>query len=260
MKRLCCFILGVVLLSACGSVTKELPEKSEVQYEITSFRTTSSPDCEEARTCAIYEVTYPVFFGIDTVVSHKIQTLIDASFAMGDPDAGDKSLQHIATDFVANFKEFSEEFTESMQGWYYNGQANVNVIEDTLISIGVDEEYYTGGAHGGTGRYFINIDPRNGKEYSWKEFFDPAFEENLHALGEKIFRQQRQLADTASLQQNYFEFPENTFRLNDNYGWTPDGIVFYFNNYEVAPYAAGPTEVLIPMEKIKGWLRVKPAL
>jgi hypothetical protein len=154
---------------------------------------------------------------------------------MGDPDAEDKSVQQIATEFIANYNEFTREFSDSGQGWFYQGQARVNVLLDTLISLSVDEEYYTGGAHGGNGRYFINVDPRTGKEYTRNDFFNPAFESELHRTGEVEFRRQRQLADTASLQQNYFEFPENTFRLNENFGWTPEGIVFYFNNYEIAP-------------------------
>lgn len=252
--------IGTVLLSACGSLTQETPVESELRYEMTAFKITSSADCEDQTNCAVYEVTYPQFSGVDPSVATSIQSLIDQSFAMGDPDAEDKSVQQIAADFIANYNEFTREFPDSGQGWFYQGQARVNVLLDTLISLSVDEEYYTGGAHGGTGRYFINVDPRTGKEYTLKEFFNPAFDGELHSAGEEIFRRQRQLADTASFQQNYFEFPENTFRLNDNFGWTSEGVIFYFNNYEVAPYAAGPTEVFIPMEKVKGWLRTKPAL
>lgn len=260
MKRFLFLGLGALLLTACGSLTQETPVESELRYEMTTYKITSAPDCEDQTNCAVYEVSYPLFSGIDTVVSARVQSLIDRSFAMGDPDAEDKSLQQVAAGFIASYNEFTSEFADSGQGWFYQGQARVNVMLDTLISLSIDEEYYTGGAHGGTGRYFINVDPRSGKEYTSKDFFNPAFDGELHKSGEEIFRRQRQLADTASLQQNYFEFPDNAFRLNENFGWTPEGVVFFFNNYEVAPYAAGPTEVFIPMETVKGWLRNKPAL
>jgi hypothetical protein len=86
-------------------------------------------------------------------------------------------------------------------------------------------------------------------------FLKEGYEEKLTQLGEKAFRKERALTDTASLQKNYFEFPANKFTLNQNYGFTKEGIVFYYNSYEIAAYAAGPTEVIIPYEEIKGWLR-----
>ena len=77
----------------------------------------------------------------------------------------------------------------------------------------------------------------------------------LTQIGDKIFRQAKQLSDTASLIDNYFEFPEDKFELNKNYGFKKEGIVFYYNNYEIAPYAAGPTEVLIPYNELKDWVK-----
>jgi hypothetical protein len=46
--------------------------------------------------------------------------------------------------------------------------------------------------------------------------------------------------------------------MNDNYGFTTQGIVFVFNSYEIASYAEGPTEILIPYEKIRDWLNTNP--
>ncbi len=77
------------------------------------------------------------------------------------------------------------------------------------------------------------------------------YQEKLAGLGNKIFRQTRQVPDTASLSDHYFEFPEDKFELNKNYGFKKEGIVFYYNNYEIAPYAAGPTEIVIPYNEIQ---------
>ena len=77
----------------------------------------------------------------------------------------------------------------------------------------------------------------------------------MATIGEQIFRQVKEIPDTASLNENYFEFADDTFQLNKNYGFRKEGIVFYYNNYEIAPYAAGPSEVLIPYERIREWLK-----
>jgi hypothetical protein len=77
----------------------------------------------------------------------------------------------------------------------------------------------------------------------------------LTKIAEQIFRKVKEIPDTASLNENYFEFPDDTFQLNKNYGFKKEGIVFYYNNYEIAPYAAGPTDVVIAYEHLKEWLK-----
>lgn len=248
------------LVIACGTMTQEGSEAAKTPgYEMKSFRRTSE-NCSGADSCAVFEVSVPIFYGIDTTAAQKINRNIELAFSMGDPDAMNKSLQQIADDFVRNYDDFSEEMNEFTQGWYYEGTSNVNVLNDTLISIALEESYYTGGAHGGSGKYFLNFDPRNGEQYQLDDFFVDGYVLALNTIGEKVFRKERELGENDDLQENYFEFPDNKFQLNDNFGFSPNGITFYFNSYEIAPYAAGPTEVFIPMEEIKGWLRIEPAL
>ena len=84
------------------------------------------------------------------------------------------------------------------------------------------------------------------------------FETELVKAAEAAFRKQRELSPESDLLENGFEFPDNRFRLNDNYGFTNDGVVFFYNSYEIAPYAAGPSEVFIPYSEISDWLKFKP--
>ena len=131
---------------------------------------------------------------------------------------------------------------------------------DTLISITVAQDYYTGGAHGGAETYFINVNPKTGAEFTLDNLFKTGYQEALTNAGEQIFRKVHELPDTASLNENYYEFPDDKFQLNQNYGFRKDGIVFYYNNYEIAPYAAGPTEVVIPYESVRTWIKWSSSL
>ncbi len=249
----------VFVALACGTMTQEGSNAaSKPGFELKSFRKTSD-NCTSPDSCAVFEVSIPVFFGIDSVASQKINRNIELAFSMGDPDAMDKSLQQIADEFVRNYDDFTDEMNEFTQGWYYEGTSNVNVLNDTLISLALEESYYTGGAHGSGGKYFLNFDPRTGEMYQLDDFFMEGYELALNTAGEKVFRKERELAETDDLQENYFEFPDNKFRLNDNFGFSNKGITFYFNSYEIAPYAAGPTEIFIPFSEISSWLRKEPA-
>jgi hypothetical protein len=79
--------------------------------------------------------------------------------------------------------------------------------------------------------------------------------EFLREAGEEEFRAERELGPEVSLEEAGFSFPDNRFSLNDNYGFSKEGIVFFFNGYEVAAYAEGPTAIVIPYEKLVGWYK-----
>jgi hypothetical protein len=251
-------LIVLLMVNACSISTHENATAPKLQYDIKSYKLTSSPDCEADSACAVFEVSYPVFSGIDSTVAKKIQREIELSFSLGDPEAQDKTLEQEAAEFIQSYKSFTSEVTGMNQGWYFNGEAKVMVLLDTLVSISIDEEYYSGGAHGGGGKYFININPRTGSEVELSDILKAGFEVHLNKVGEAVFRREKNLKSSDNLQENGFEFPENVFKLNKNYGFRPDAIIFFFNNYEIGPYAAGTTEILIPYNEILDWLITNP--
>jgi len=254
MKHVVWTILLTAFLFSCSreSEKKETP----VSFEVKTFRVESKGGCKaDTLQCAYFEVTYPVFSGLDTGVVKMIQQKQDAAVSLGNPESQGQSMQEIGEIFINDYDDFKSEIPESFGGWHYTAKVNVEVLTDSLLSMSVNDEYYTGGAHGGSGVYFINMNPRTGAEFTLDNFLKPDYHEVMTSLGNKIFRKSRELADTVSLSENYFEFPEDKFELNKNYGFKKEGIVFYYNSYEIAPYAAGPTEVLIPYDDLKDWIK-----
>jgi hypothetical protein len=242
-----------LILYSCG---KESEKKERVSFEIKTFRVESKGGCKsDTLQCAYFEVTYPEFSGLDTAVVNIIRQKVDAAVSLGNPESQGQSMREIGEIFIKDYDDFKSEIPESFGGWHYTANVNVEVLTDTLLSMSVNDEYYTGGAHGGSGVYFINLNPKTGAEFTLDDFLKPDYQDELTSLGNEIFRETRALPDTASLSDNYFEFPENKFELNKNYGFKKEGIVFYYNNYEIAPYAAGPTEVLIPYEELRDWIK-----
>lgn len=247
-------ILLAVTFFACETKTEK--KETPISFELKTFRVESEGGCKaDTLPCAYYEVTYPEFSGVDSTVVNIIKKKIDASVSMGNPEAQGQTMQQIGQGFINDYKEFSTEIPDGIGGWHYTATVEVEVQTDSLLSLSVNDEYYTGGAHGGSGVYFINVNPKTGKEFTLDNLLKPGYQEPLRQAGNKIFRQVRALADTASLSQNAFEFPSDQFELNQNYGFKQEGIVFFYNSYEIAPYAAGPTEVLIPYEELKEWMR-----
>jgi hypothetical protein len=256
MKNIPGVLLFATVLVSCGKRAEN--KRPDVSYEMKTFRVESSTGCaSDTLQCASYEVKYPEFSGLDSAVAKKIRREVDATVSMGNPEAVGKTMKQIGEEFVRDYEDFKKEMPdpESSGGWYYNAEVSVELVTDTLISLTVAEDYFTGGAHGGSGTYFINTNPTTGAEFTLDNLFKSGYLEPLTKAGDEIFRKVREIPDTASLNDNYFEFPDDKFQLNQNYGFRKDGIVFYYNNYEIAPYAAGPTEVLIPYDRIKEWIR-----
>ena len=248
------FLTLCIVIFSCD--TKKETKETPVSFELKTFRIESAGGCKaDTLPCAYYEVIYPEFAGIDSAVIKKISRQMDASVSMGNPEAQGQTMKQIGEGFIKDYDDFKGEMPEAFGGWHYRAKVNVEVLVDTLLSLSVNEEYYTGGAHGGAGVYFINLNPQTGKEFMLDNLLKSGYKEALTNLGNKNFRKVRELADTASLNENYFEFPENRFELNKNYGFKKEGIVFFYNSYEIAPYAAGPTEVLIRYEDLKEWIK-----
>ncbi|MBL0743786.1 DUF3298 and DUF4163 domain-containing protein [Chryseolinea lacunae] len=253
MKRILLVLALPFALLSCGR--KEEKKLTPISYEMKTFRVESKIHCKTDSLCAFYQVSYPAFTGLDTTVLAILKKDIDSSVSMGNPEAEGKTMEQIGAGFIQDYEDFRKEMPEVPGSWNYKANVTVETLTDSLLSLSVQEEYYTGGAHGGYGIYYINLNPRTGEEFTLENLLKPGFEDPLTKIGEKIFRKVRELSDTASLNASYFEFPDDKFQLNRNFGFKKEGIVFYYNSYEIAAYASGPTEVLIPYEEIKDWLK-----
>ena len=250
------YAVGFLLITFIFSCTKTAETVTPVSFQTKTFRVESKGGCKsDTLQCAYFQVTYPEFTGLDTPVVKIVNKKIDAAVSMGNPESQGHDMKTIGEIFIQDYDDFKSEIPDAFGGWHYTANIAVEVLTDTLLSLSVNDEYYTGGAHGGSGVYFINVNPRTGAEFTLDNLLIADYQDPLTQVGDKIFRQSKQLADTSSLIDNYYEFPEDRFELNKNYGFKKEGIVFYYNNYEIAPYAAGPTEVLIPYDQIGDLIR-----
>ena len=221
-----------------------------------TFRLESAGGCvSDTAFCASYEVNYPVFRGLAAAVNDSLVRKISEAVDTGNPEQDSVSFELAGKNFIASFEEEKKEMPDFNLGWYYKSTLTVNIATDTLISIRADTEFFTGGAHGGYGTTFVNMNPVTGQRITLENFFKPGYEEVLRKEAEADFRKAQELADTTSYSTAGFEFPDDKFVLNDNYGFTKEGIVFVFNIYEIAPYAMGAQEVHIPYIRLKEWMR-----
>ena len=190
MRTLYVTFVLLCMLFACS--TREEVKKLDLSHKTENFRVESKGGCSsDTSKCAYYEVSFPVFEGLDSSVSRIIREKISRSVSMGNPEAEGKTMKEIGDGFIEEFEEFVKEMPEESLGWHYGADVKVEILNDTLIAMSVTDEYFTGGAHGGYGTYFINIDPRSGKEFRLEDFFLPGYVAALTDKAEKAFRVER---------------------------------------------------------------------
>ena len=90
-----------------------------------------------------------------------------------------------------------------------------------------------------------------GEEIRLSDILIHGYGADLNRIAEQEFRKVREMKPEQSLEDAGFWFENNKFSLNDNFALTEEGLTFYFNSYEVAPYVMGPTEIVLNYEDFK---------
>lgn len=249
MRRI--HLILTIVAAGCGRPADE-KEASEVvpyDFEMKTFSQASREGCApDSLGCALYRITYPEFAGLSEQVSEMIMRRMYDAVDTGNINEVDNSFRSLGAGFVNSFNQFSDTTGPS---WYYLGSISPGVNTDSLIAMRANAEFFTGGPHGGATTYFLNIDPQTGKDIPLSDYFDDASMARLNALAEQKFRSTHELSPTASLADAGFEFQDDQFALNDNFGFMTDGLHFVFNAYEIAPFALGMQEIVLSYREIK---------
>ncbi|MEQ8175848.1 MAG: DUF3298 and DUF4163 domain-containing protein [Syntrophomonadaceae bacterium] len=114
-----------------------------------------------------------------------------------------------------------------------------------IISLYFDNYQYTGGAHGLTVRTSQTWNLKTGKMIKLRELYNCRGNYKSY-IKNKIIEQIKENPD--SYFENYEELVEQTFDVN-NFYCTPQGVVVYFQQYDIAPYASGIREFLLPYNR-----------
>lgn len=227
MKKilLCCLMVLVMVFSGCGSggqTPVDIPEPQRV--EVISKVVQYSGEGLEV------DLKIPVIQGMeDTALQQSINN----------------DFEQKAMDFKKAIEDaLAEAQKEPIGGDYpaptYYAGVNYNVPYNNygLLSINVQYDSYTGGAHGMYHWETLNFDVNTGRFLQLKDLFIPGEDYQSLVLSE-IHRQ-------IELEPEIY-FPDAVENLNylpeDQPFYMTDGyVVVYFGLYEIAPYAAGIRE------------------
>jgi hypothetical protein len=192
-------------------------------------------------------VDYPVFksrTGLnDTIKQLVLGTLKD--YGGDDKDTTRSLTERVKRIIKSNTSQPDTTDTEETQQTYY--ELHIRVIsQSSNILVLETGEVDSGGAHPNSHVTYLTWDTKKDEEIVLDDVLIKNYESTLAAIADKIIREEKLNEDLSE---------GDTFALNSNYYFAPDGIHFYYNSYEIKAYVFGPTDLLIPYSKIKKLIR-----
>ncbi len=260
------FILLLLGLSWVAARAQQLPKVPTQPLRIAPLRleeisfSKAAGHCKDGP-CATARLDYlKVVSAPNAQAAAKISAAI-AAWVL--PWGGDQKLaknsQETLQQFVDSYWEMHKEESKTDPTysipWNLTRTVKIEFQSARVLSLSFVESSYLGGVHSQTERTYANFHPATGEHIFLTDIFKEGFAAPLNAAGERRFRELKGLSPQDNLKEANFRFPKDQFQLNENFSIGADGLTFYFNNYEIASYADGRTELLIPYADFREVLR-----
>ncbi|MDC0956308.1 DUF3298 domain-containing protein [Flavobacteriaceae bacterium] len=149
--------------------------------------------------------------------------------------------------FDQEYKYFKDQFSESKIVWEASFSGEVTYQSAEVISIAITNYIDSGGAHGNSNVTFFNFDSHGNLLHFKDLFYD---KEALIDIVKTHFYN-----ETKNRNIEYF-FNED-FDLPNNIGFNDEGIMFFYNVYDIASYADGITEFTVPYHTLEALLKTR---
>ncbi|WP_134090885.1 DUF3298 and DUF4163 domain-containing protein [Olivibacter sp. XZL3] len=239
------FILILAASCQSGTEQKSAIKSDTLHYSYEHYRVSSKEvvDNEGNKDTTYFNAIFPEF------ENKQINDLVKRQFtANRQPDTQYNSIEEEAKAFIETYEDFVK-LDEYPRAWYSEMYAKVIQNTPDYLCVSLELSDYTGGAHGNYTTLFFNYDPVKVDTIGLEKIIPVKKQASLTKVAEQIFRKQEGLSPEQALDESYF-FEDNTFHLNNNFSLTPKGLLFLYNVYEIKPYAAGITKLMLPYAQI----------
>lgn len=245
MKSTLSYILVFLLLFGCQN-------ESRLTFEPYAIENETCDDCPEV------SIAIPKALGLSKI-SKTINTALEEeliSLLSFDDELEVTSIDDALVSFKNGYLELHRLYDDEPTGWEAKIEGAVSFEDANFVTIVLDSYLFTGGAHGYSSKRFLNFDKKKGVELENSELFKNA--EEFREFAEEMFRQNEDIPQNESINYTGFMFEQDSFYLPENMGFTKDGLKLLYNPYEVASYADGAIELVLPHGKVKKYLAKKP--
>ncbi|HOV13945.1 MAG TPA: DUF3298 domain-containing protein [Spirochaetota bacterium] len=249
-KNIFCLLLVIILIWSCKNNSTTLKKNKDIKFETINIEKNFNPDSTEDSTNFIISYVKISDFGkknIADLINKDILKLI-----LTDEDGSlYQTTDELINSFFNGYKSFMGEFPEISIPWATEKKVSVISALNNTICIGYNVYYSTGGAHPNYYTNYYNYNIVTGNILTLKDIVINDKMDSLLKIAESKFRIIKEIPDGEEYETIGFTFPDGVFYLSNNFYFTEDKIVFYYNTYEIAPYVLGPTEIEIDLKDLK---------
>ncbi|MEI6173392.1 MAG: DUF3298 domain-containing protein [Bacteroidota bacterium] len=190
----------------------------------------------------------------DTIQKHFFNQFTDSLNIENNPI---KLLSKVRQDFFNNYIHDNETLYKEMPGasfgWELLRFTHLISNENGKVTFYTLSYSYTGGAHGLQTQFYCTIDLNRGKVLLPEDIFISGYESELSRLLTSKLHQMVNIPESGQLTESgYFV---NEIKQNTNFYMNANGIGFFYNQYEIAPYSFGTTDIFLSTKEVSELLK-----
>ncbi|MCF2657914.1 DUF3298 domain-containing protein [Parabacteroides distasonis] len=260
------FCLSVLLMTNCQMNTKN-GTKNDIAFDSIQvdlsyhlLDNSENPNCN-LQVHFVYPVRVADNTHLEAIQKQFIVSYFGENYESMSPQEAVRKYQE---DYLAMYKELEEDFEKDRKdsdnpvgAWYSYYESSTDAIVFNrmgILSYTVRFENYTGGAHGGHSYNNYVIDLSTGKAITEEDIFIKDYQDKLAQIIVNQLAKDNHVEDPKELENVGFFSVEDIFP-NGNFLIHEQGITYYFNEYEIAPYVIGLVQVDLPYSDIRHLLQ-----
>lgn len=266
-QKLVALFLISMFVGGCNTGTKEMTDNDIAFDSVRVDKSYHLLENPENPNCNLQiNFTFPAKYENKEILKKIQQQFVNSylgeSYETLSPE---EAVVRYTEDYLSNYKGLTDEFKAEMAkadespvgAWfsYYEMSSNdIAYNKNDMLSYTVNFENYTGGAHGAHSftNHVINL--KTGDVIKEEDIFIENFQDDLAQILVDRIAKQNNIDNPKELESvGFFSieeiFPNGNFLVDDY------GITYTFNEYEIAAYVVGATNVHLPYEEIQYLLK-----
>lgn len=260
-------LLISIIVSGCITGAKKSADNDITFDSISVDKTYHLLENPENPNCNLQiNFTFPVKYDNKEILKKVQQQFVSSYFGDSyETLSPEEATAKYTEDYLNSYKELTDEYKAELAkaddtpvgawfSYYEMSSDDIAYNQNNIISYTVNFENYTGGAHGAHSftNHVINL--KTGNLITEEDIFVDGYQEDLAQILVDRIAKQNSLDDVKELENiGFFSideiFPNGNFLIDDN------GITYTYNEYEIAAYVVGATNVHLPYEEIQHLLK-----
>ncbi len=265
-SMLAILFLGI-LATGCNTGTKKAAE-NDITFDSISVEKTyhllenpDNPNCN-LEIKFVFPLKYSDKEILKSIQKQFVSSYFGENYEQLSPE---EAVRKYTDDYLATYKDLEEDYKAEVAksdetpvgswfSYYEMSSDDIAFNQDDIISYTVSFENYTGGAHGAHSYNNHVLNLKTGKPITEEEIFVDNYQDNLAQILVDQIAKQNNVSDAKELENIGFFSVDEIFP-NGNFLVDETGLTYSFNEYEIAAYVVGVTEVRLPYSEIRYLLR-----